>query len=286
MTGQSYVEQAKFFVASGNRLLSIIACPEEPVNTGVLILVGGPQYRVGSHRQFTLLARSLAESGVPSMRFDFQGMGDSEGDRRSFEESGVDIAAAIEEFGSQVPDVEKIVLWGLCDAASSAMMHAADHPEVAGLVLLNPWVQREEPSPEVTLLSYYGPFIATRDNWRRLLQGRVNLRDGLKGLFGDTARVLGRRLHALSRESSRLPFVKRMAQGLQAYRHRALIVLSEHDLTAREFALLSRGDPVWKSLVDSASVEQYSIADADHTFSSRKWRQEVERLTISWVKAL
>ena len=31
--------------------------------TGILIVVGGPQYRVGSHRQFVLLARALARVG-------------------------------------------------------------------------------------------------------------------------------------------------------------------------------------------------------------------------------
>ena len=32
---------------------------------GVLIVVGGPQYRVGSHRQFVLMARDLAAAGYP-----------------------------------------------------------------------------------------------------------------------------------------------------------------------------------------------------------------------------
>ena len=42
---------------------------------GMLIVVGGPQYRAGSHRQFTLLARDVAATGVPTMRFDYRGMG-------------------------------------------------------------------------------------------------------------------------------------------------------------------------------------------------------------------
>jgi len=49
-------------------------------DTGVLIVVGGPQYRVGSHRQFVMLARFLADHGVPCMRFDYRGMGDVSGE--------------------------------------------------------------------------------------------------------------------------------------------------------------------------------------------------------------
>jgi hypothetical protein len=37
--------------------------PSAPV--GVLIVVGGPQYRAGSHRQFVLLARALRKLGTP-----------------------------------------------------------------------------------------------------------------------------------------------------------------------------------------------------------------------------
>jgi alpha/beta superfamily hydrolase len=48
----------------------------------VLVIVGGPQYRAGSHRQFTLLARSLAEQGFAVLRFDYRGMGDSTGAMR------------------------------------------------------------------------------------------------------------------------------------------------------------------------------------------------------------
>src|SRR5690349_24048098 len=52
---------------------------------GVLLVVGGPQYRVGSHRQFALLCRRLAGRGVPALRFDYRGMGDADGAARTFE---------------------------------------------------------------------------------------------------------------------------------------------------------------------------------------------------------
>ena len=60
--------------------------PAVPDDTGVLVIVGGPQYRVGSHRQYVQLSRHLAEQGIASMRFDVRGMGDSPGVQRSFEE--------------------------------------------------------------------------------------------------------------------------------------------------------------------------------------------------------
>ena len=53
--------------------------------TGVLMMVaGGPQYRIGGHRQLVLWARKFSSQGFPVMRFDFSGMGDSYGEYVEF----------------------------------------------------------------------------------------------------------------------------------------------------------------------------------------------------------
>ena len=79
----SAIEQALTFDCDGERLVGVVAVPERPVPVGVLIVVGGPQYRAGSHRQFVHLARRLAGAGIAAMRFDYRGMGDASGDARS-----------------------------------------------------------------------------------------------------------------------------------------------------------------------------------------------------------
>ena len=55
-------------------MLGIVSLPAPDApqqNTGVVIVVGGAQYRVGSHRQFVQMARLLAAAGYPVLRFDF-----------------------------------------------------------------------------------------------------------------------------------------------------------------------------------------------------------------------
>ncbi len=75
---------------------------------GVLIVVGGPQYRVGSHRQFVLLARALAARGFAAMRFDCTGMGDSDGARaRRSPTATATSRAAIDAFIAHVPTVDE-----------------------------------------------------------------------------------------------------------------------------------------------------------------------------------
>ena len=43
------------------------------------IVAGGPQYRGGCGRQLVELARRISSEGVPVMRFDHRGLGDSAG---------------------------------------------------------------------------------------------------------------------------------------------------------------------------------------------------------------
>ena len=98
------VEQhALQFECQSCTLLGILSLPATPLARGVLIVTGGPQYRVGSHRQFALLACHLAGLGIPVLRFDYRGMGDSEGAPRTFEHIGDDVRAATDIFLKPFP---------------------------------------------------------------------------------------------------------------------------------------------------------------------------------------
>src|SRR5262249_34407086 len=125
-------ETALTMECEGRQLVGILSRDRSPATRGVLIVVGGPQYRVGSHRQFTLLCRYLAERGVPALRFDYRGMGDSDGETRTFERVGEDIRCAIDRLFACVPGLKDVVIWGLCDAASAALFYARGDPRVGG----------------------------------------------------------------------------------------------------------------------------------------------------------
>ncbi|TFW22062.1 hydrolase 1, exosortase A system-associated, partial [Duganella callida] len=176
-------EQALGFRCGDDALYGILSLPAQPASRGVLIVVGGPQYRAGSHRQFTLLARSLAAHGIPALRFDYRGMGDSEGEQRDFSNVEDDLRAALDAFQAAVPGLHEIVLWGLCDAASAALCYAAGDERVRGLVLLNPWVRTTEGLARATLKHYYRDRLLQPELWRKVLRGQFKLGAAARSLL-------------------------------------------------------------------------------------------------------
>ena len=282
----AYSEQGVVFDCGENRLVGIATIPEVTAEVGVLIIVGGPQYRAGSHRQFTLLARSLGEAGVASFRFDFSGMGDSEGEKREFDETQEDVFAAAETFLETVPGVSRLVLWGLCDAASSAMIYAHLDSTVAGMILLNPWIHSGEYAPDVKLTHLYRPFLSRGNKLRHLVLGRKKIIPALREMGKDTLALVEKRSFYSSAKSSHQSFVQAMLEGLQQFQHSVMIVLSEEDLTASEFSSLITHDEDWKRVISNPSISLNTLPAADHTFSKSIWKEEVSRLTIQWIKSL
>lgn len=274
-----YAEQPIWIDCNGERMLGILAepGPRAASGLGVLIVVGGPQYRVGSHRQFVLLARRLAAAGHVCLRFDYRGMGDSDGAARTFEDVADDVRAAL-DFLCARPGVRAAALWGLCDAASAALMFCANDPRVRGLALVNPWVRSEVTLARTQLKHYYIQRLLERDFWSRLLRGRLDWHASLSGLASSLR-------HATRRGDSNanLPFQRRMADGWRRFRGPILLVLSGRDLTAREFLEYAAADAHWHGLLVQPNVQRVDLADADHTFSTAQWRAWLEERTLHWI---
>ena len=280
-----FVERPLLFDCEGERLVGILAVPERAARVAVVVIVGGPQYRAGSHRQFVKLARHLAAGGFPTMRFDYRGMGDSTGAPRTFEERSPDIAAAIDAVRANCSGVASVVLWGLCDAASAALdyWHSAPDPRVVAMTLLNPWVRSETTLAKAHLKHYYAQRLVSKEFWAKLFSGGLAPAEALAAF----ARNLARTFSHPQRDSSRAKeaFQERMAAALRAFPGPVLLILSGDDLTAQEFLEYADQDPRWGGLLERPALERHDLPAADHTFSNEEAAGEVEACTLSWLCA-
>jgi exosortase A-associated hydrolase 1/exosortase A-associated hydrolase 2 len=265
---------------------------------GVLILVGGHQYRVGAHRQFTLLSRHLAQHGFCSLRIDVPGMGDNSGQLSEFYQHDIYIKTALDRWQQQQPQLQHFVIWGLCDAASSALIYQCRYHDarLVGLVLLNPWLRQPQQQAQVMLQNYYGQKLTDRQWWLKLLRGQVHIRQSVQEVVKTwwqsrtpsrvSAKDTGK---PLSQQPIKPPvtadnYVQVMYEGWHSFSGNTLVLLSGADFTAQEFLLYCEQQPTWQALLRQA--ELHTLADANHTFARADWRAWVEQQTVTFLQQL
>lgn len=287
----SYQERPLCFQCQDSSLFGLLSMPNNAEKRGILFVVGGPQYRTGSHRQFTLLARQFASEGIPVMRFDYRGMGDSEGDPREFTSIDDDIRAAVNCFFHEAPELREVVLWGLCDAASAAVFYAHQDSRVSRLVLLNPWVRTEQGAAKAYLKHYYLRRLLDRQLWHKIMTGKFALFQAMLSLSRQIAKLMFKNEKKLngdkykSAQQTVVDLPKKIASDLRQFKGKTLIILCNNDLTAQEFSDLADSSSEWKKLMSSSNISRKNLPDADHTFSQRRWREKIGRWTIDWAKA-
>lgn len=260
---------------------------------GVVVVVGGPQYRAGSHRQFILLSRALATGGYPVLRFDYRGMGDSSGALRDFNDVSSDIGAAIDALQHHLPSISNVVLWGLCDGASAALLycHATHDARISGLCLLNPWVRSEASLARTQVKHYYRQRVMQKDFWAKLIRGRVawnaltglarNIAVAATGQAGSDATAF----KSNPSGPSKLPFQQRMAAAWGSFDGSILLLLSGDDYTAKEFLEFAQTDAAWKTAFSQPRLDRHDLPGADHTFSNATARRVAEDLSLQWIES-
>jgi exosortase A-associated hydrolase 1 len=187
---------------------------------GLVMLTGGSQTRIGSHRMYERLAKALSKQGFPCLRYDRRGTGDSAGEDPGFKGSGADIAAAAAAFRQQVPALEQVIGFGLCDGATAAALNGKP-AGLDGLILVNPWLVEAaagEPAP-AAVRSHYAKRLTSMNGWKKLLSGAVDWRKLLKGVG------------SISKRPAASPLALETANALSAGGLRAWLILAEGDAT-------------------------------------------------------
>ena len=235
--------------------------------TGVLIVTGGREPRIGAHGWQAALARSLAEAGHATLRFDRRGVGDSAGVDRGHAESAPDIVAAATCLRAEAPAIKRLIGIGNCDGATALTLAWRD-AELTGMILLNPWLsnddQDELPPPSAIRHRYRERLLSPRA-WLRLITGRIDISAAFRGL------------RKAATTSGTTVAVGAMADRLDGAPVR--LVISSGDATGIAFA------SAWRAARDRRTREDAIIAlpTRSHSFAAEG---DHERLIATCLEAI
>lgn len=248
------------FPCGTNRLAGTLDHAEG--TAGLLIVTGGNETRAGSFSGQAELAARIAAAGFPVFRFDRRGVGDSEGVNRGYRDSAHDIAAALSAFRDAAPQVERIVAFGNCDAASALMLARGQGCDA--LVLANPWTfesdEASQPAPEAVRQRYAAKLKDPREVLR-LLRGQVS--------FAKLARGV---MQAVKPSASANPLLRDLASGIAGFAGPVQFLVAARDRTGLAF------EAQW----DKRDMRIQRCEDATHAFSephARDWL--AERLVVA-----
>lgn len=262
----------------------------------VLLINGGAQIRAGSHRLYQQLALDWQQAGIASLRFDFPGFGDADGQPGDFVAHSRYLAQLPAQLENYFGRARPVVCFGLCDGATAALL-AAPTLKPKALLLLNPWLRTPVGHANTMLKFYYLQQLKSRQFWRKLLSGKLNWHQSLRELtmfwrrrHADTAKSTVATLNTKlkvnqhpTEQSVTATIVQKTAantvvhpaqtdaitkalQHWQTFSGPCLLALAEPDLTAAECRqVLSQR--AWRGILQRA--ELLNLPEANHTLSRR-----------------
>lgn len=163
-----------FFGDEGRPTFGWLHRPADGTRAALGVVVCNPFgfEEVCAHASLRHFAIGLAEAGLPALRFDYDGLGDSAGDPGDPERVAAwkaSIRAAI-DFLKRETGVSRVALLGLRLGAALATLVATERDDVAALVLLAPVLRGRAYTRELRLLAASGKSAETPETDSGLLE--------------------------------------------------------------------------------------------------------------------
>ncbi|MEM9644378.1 MAG: alpha/beta hydrolase [Planctomycetota bacterium] len=170
--------EAVVFGPSSN-LLGVVTNPTKPLDEtvsstgmGVIFVTAGMLTSCGPYRLHQRLADKLAHQGVPSMRFDLSGIGESlavGGGGSSIDRAAAEISEAVSELTTRTA-CDNVILFGLCSGADDAVQAALSDERIGGLVLMDGCGYPTRRFRRQRWLRHYGYRVLQPVVWRRQMR--------------------------------------------------------------------------------------------------------------------
>lgn len=284
------MEEPVQFICNHKRLYGVLHTPDTVVNPSaiVIIVTGGPQVRTGAHRLYVQLSRFLCEHNWPSLRFDYEGMGDSEGDFVGFQSAEASIASAMTFLQHKFKSKLDFIFWSLCDGATATALYAATYPEfISGLILCNPLVITEEGLARSTIRHYYKERIFNKEFLRKLVQFELDLKSTVKSLWGyfkNAQFYVNTKRGCAGSVEQKMPNM--VFDSLSIIEKPIRIILSTDDIVASNFQDELKRNKALKGDYKRKKIVNHIIKGADHTFVDPMAIEELFAITLKTINEI
>jgi len=276
----------------------------------VLLISPGFKGRVAPHRLYVKMANRFNDLGFDVLRFDPEGIGDSEGE--IIEDQAADVLSSI-EIGRYITDTisamdwmekehgaKSFILSGLCGGAITGLLTAAEDTRVdsvlgLGIPVVLSSLKRQDPYAYISQGELRGMrkrYIMNAINlkkWWRFLTLRSDYRMIFKSIFmsakpsENQASSYGRKKPDLTKSSNLNPlFVKSIFSVLHSSRDICLI-FSERDRLYYEFEekFIARYQQDFQKFHNRCEISV--VKDANHIFSSPQWVESMLSTACEWL---
>jgi len=308
------VEAVSFKNAAGLTLFGSLHSPakKNPKLPAVVLLSPGVKMRVGPGRLYVPLTELLTSVGHTVLRFDFYGLGDSEGDLAETMladvynniEVGryVDDTLAALNWLAQKHGVQRFIVGGLCGGAITAILAAERDTRVEALLSLGMTVtlasNAAKPGQYLTRAQlddrrrrYYAKLLKPQA-WIRFLTFRSEydvIWKGLKRLVikePPPAPVAPGKEPAIEQRGNANPLFPKAYFAFLKRGGKALMIFSERDRLQSEYEE-KFAQPYAAQLADHhAQIEQHVIPHANHVLAFREWQEQMLVLSRAWLARL
>lgn len=294
---------------AGLRLFGILHEPVASAKPGVafIMLSPGVKMRVGPERLYLRLTNLLVDLGIPVLRFDFHGLGDSEGalpERLLLDVYGqvqvgrfVDDTIDAMDWMQEKMGVNRFILSGLCGGAVTGLLAGARDRRVAGLLALGitPLIDSRttDPSRYMTagqldrLGRKYVQKLFRPQSWLRLLTLRTDYRmlwRSMKKLLLGSKPPAQTPAVGLPANDNASPLFPPAFFEMLGTKRPMLLIFGGSDRLKWEFEekFVARHTARLSDL--PAGYQVHTIHQANHVLSFGPWQHEMLAVSKAWLQ--
>lgn len=282
LLGRHFEEKPVRF-GEGKRLLGILCKSSSTIprrNVTVLMISAGYEPMWGWARMSVRLARTLAEHGISSLRFDCANVADSppvpDSARQVLysQNQVADVAAAVSFLKETYPQAA-IIATGRCSGAYLGFRAILANEDITGAVIVNPlvyeWpegksVDEALRTPLLRSADHYYARLGQKGAWKKVLRGEVDvlakvqqvIKAGLRAAAAPVAHYVG----GLNRRE------RSILSGFRALARRSApltLIYSANDVGLAEFNHFFKKDG--SRLKSRPNISLTIVANADHNFT-------------------